>query len=235
MKHRIIIVAIAALLLAEAAARPEIKITVDRNAKGEAKPGFKFKNVPSPSADDAATQAKFTIVSGARDDNGAGVEALNDGKLPTEEDQPEQNFFFDAGTDGGRLQVDLGKVIEVKQVNTYSWHPDTRGPQIYKLYVSDGAAEGFDAKPGRGVDLEKHGWKLLAKVNTKPKSGDGGGQYGVSISDPDGALGKYRYLLFDIVRTENDDDFGNTFYSEIDVIGTEPAVTKAAKTTHLGS
>ena len=33
-----------------------------------------------------------------------------------------------------------------------------------------------------------------------------------------GALGKYRYLLFDISRTESDDDFGNTFYSEIDVI-----------------
>jgi hypothetical protein len=40
----------------------------------------------------------------------------------------------------------------------------------------------------------------------------------VSISDTDGALGKYRYLLFDVSSTENDDDFGNTFYSEIDVI-----------------
>src|SRR5205085_1453687 len=29
---------------------------------------------------------------------------------------------------------------------------------------------------------------------------------------------KYRYLLFDVSRTEADDPFGNTFYSEIDVI-----------------
>jgi hypothetical protein len=39
----------------------------------------------------------------------------------------------------------------------------------------------------------------------------------VSISDPTGALGKYRYLLFDIVATEMEDDWGNTFYSEVDV------------------
>jgi hypothetical protein len=31
-------------------------------------------------------------------------------------------------------------------------------------------------------------------------------------------VGKYRYLLFDIFRTETADPFGNTFYSEIDVI-----------------
>lgn len=235
MEKRTIIVATTALLLAGAGARAEIKISVDHNPSAEARPDFKFKNVPSPSANDAATQAKFSIVSGERDENGAGVEALNDGKLPTEEDQPEQNFFFDAGTDGGRLEVDLSQVIEVKQVNTYSWHPDTRGPQIYKLYASDGAAEDFTARPGRGVDPEKHGWKLVAKVNTKPKTGDGGGQYGVSISDSEGALGKYRYLLFDVSCTEHDDDYGNTFYSEIDVIASEPAAPEQAKTTHLGS
>jgi len=39
-----------------------------------------------------------------------------------------------------------------------------------------------------------------------------------SISDPAGALGKYRYLLFDIVATEMEDDWGNTFYSEVDVV-----------------
>jgi hypothetical protein len=55
-------------------------------------------------------------------------------------------------------------------------------------------------------------------VNTKPKTGDGGGQYGVSISNTDGALGKYRYLLFRTDPTEEDDDNGNTFYSEIAVI-----------------
>ena len=55
-------------------------------------------------------------------------------------------------------------------------------------------------------------------MDTRPKTGDGGGQYGVSISDTEGTIGKYRYLLFDMSNTETDDDFGNTFYSEIVVI-----------------
>src|SRR5262249_8460143 len=71
--------------------------------------------------------------------------------------------------------------------------------------------------------LEKAGWKLIAKIDTRPKEGTGGGQYGVSISDPGRALGKYRYLLFDMSRTEEDDPFGNTFYSEIDVVGPDSA------------
>jgi hypothetical protein len=40
----------------------------------------------------------------------------------------------------------------------------------------------------------------------------------VSISEPEGTIGSYRYLLFDISRTEDRDAFGNTFYSEIDII-----------------
>jgi hypothetical protein len=45
------------------------------------------------------------------------------------------------------------------------------------------------------------------------------GQYGVSISDSTGALGEYRHLLFDCTSTESDDPFGNSFYSEINVLG----------------
>ena len=218
MSYRKIVVGMAAVLLAVFAARAEIKVTVAHNANDQATPEFKFKNVPSPSTNDAATEAKFTIVDGDKDENSGGLEKLHDGKLPTEEDQPAENFFFDAGTEGGRLLVDLGSAINIQQVNTYSWHPNTRGPQVYKLYASDGTASDFDAKPKRGTDPGKHGWTLIAKVDTRPKTGDGGGQYGVSVSNTDGAIGKYRYLLFDISATEDDDDFGNTFYSEIDVI-----------------
>ena len=115
--------------------------------------------------------------------------------------------------------MDLGSAIEIKEVNTYSWHPNTRGPQVYKLYASDGTAKDFNSKPKTGTDPAKAGWTLVATVDTRPKEGQGGGQYGVSIADSTGAaLGKYRYLLFDISRTEADDDFGNTFYSEITVI-----------------
>ena len=218
MKHSILITG-AILLSTLLAAQGEIKVTINHNDNDDAKPEFKFKEVPAPSKDDAGAKAKFSIVDGERDENGAEVTALNDGKLPGEDDQPDANFFFNAGTEGGRLLADLGDVIAVKQVNTYSWHPNTRGPQVYKLYASDGKADGFNAKPKKGTDPEKAGWKLVAKVNTKPKGGaEGGGQYGVSIADSAGALGKYRYLLFDILQTEEDDAFGNTFFSEIDVI-----------------
>ena len=200
-------------------ARAEVKLVVDHNANGQTNADFKFNQVPLPSGTDAAARAKFTIVDGEIDPSGGPVEKLNDGKVPTEEDQPAENFFFNAGTDGGRIGVELEKAVDIVQVNTYSWHPGTRGPQLYKLYASDGSGAGFSANPKKGADPEKTGWKLIASVDTRPKEGDMGGQYGVSISDSGGSLGKFKYLLFDCSRTESDDGFGNTFYSEIDVVG----------------
>jgi hypothetical protein len=215
---RVLGVAAACVLGVASMARAEVKVVVDHNDNEKATADFKFKDVPAPAKDDAAAKAKITIIDGDRDENGGDLDKLNDGKLPTEEDQPEENFFFAQRADGGRLGIDLGKSINVKQVNTYSWHPNTRGPQVYKLYASEGSAADFKAEPKRDVDPEKCGWKLIAKVDTRPKEGTGGGQYGVSVSDSAGSLGKYRYLLLDANQTEGDDPFGNTFYSEIDVI-----------------
>jgi len=159
------------------------------------------------------------LVEGELDGNGADLTALNDGALPTEEDQPEKNLFFNAGTGGGRVRFDLGSAIEISQVNTYSWHPDTRGPQVYKLWASDGLSARFNSAPKGKIDPLSCGWRLLAVVDTRAKQGEAeGGQYGVSISDAGGLLGKYRYLLFDLYVAETADDYGNTFYSEIDVL-----------------
>ena len=205
----------------------EIKTVAEHSETPTA--SFKFKNVPSPSKNDAATKAEFTIVDGARDNNGGNLDKLHDGRVPIEEDEPSENFFFKAGTDGGRLLVDLGRVVDLKEVNTYSWHVATRGAQVYQLYASDGQGE-FNARPSQGTEPETCGWKRIAKVDTRPKEGESGGQYGVSISDSDGTIGKYRYLLFDVSRTEDTDAFGNTFYSEIDVIdhdAPEPVETVA--------
>lgn len=179
---------------------------------------FAFTNVPPPSENDAATDARFTILSGETDANSGGLEKLHDGELPAEADDPADNFFFAAGSDGGRIEVDLGRPLEIKQVNTYSWHPSARGPQVYKLYAGPETTPGFNATPGDGADLEKCGWKLIDSVDTRSREADQGGQYGVSISNPGGIIGKYRYLLFAMSPTETDDPFGNTFYSEIDVV-----------------
>jgi hypothetical protein len=196
----------------------EVKVEVAHNDSDNANAQFKFKGVPSPAKMNAAIGAKFSVVSGDRDEGGAELDALHDGKLPTEADEPSTNFFFAEGSDGGRILVDLGSVTSVKQVNTYSWHTDSRAPQVYNLYGSNGTSKDFKSAPAKDVDPTTVGWKLIAKVDTRPKTGEAGGQYGVSVSDTTGALGKFRYLLLDVSQTEATDAFGNTFFSEINVI-----------------
>ena len=209
---------VSAVLFSGLVARAEVKTVTERNDGATATAAFKFKNVPAIAKANAASNAKFVLVDGGRDPNGGDLAKLHDGKGPTEPDQPEENFFFTQGADGGRIQVDFGNEIEIKQINTYSWHTDTRAPQVYKVYASDGKSADLQAQPKKGTDPEKAGWKLISSVDTRPKEGESGGQYGVSISETTGSLGSYRYLLFDIFKTEDADPFGNTFYSEIDVI-----------------
>jgi len=208
----------AMVLGATVGVRAQIKITIDRNVGSEANSAFKFEHVPAPVKNNAAANAKIALIVGEGDGNGAGLKALIDGILPSSADSPGANFFFDAGTLGGRFRLDLGSSIEIAQINTYSWHPDTRGPQVYNLYASDGNSPDFNPAPDGNTHPVSCGWKLIASVDTRAKQGELGGQYGVSISDPGGMIGKYRYLLFDCGETETVDDFGNTFYSEVNVI-----------------
>src|SRR6185312_333393 len=155
-----------------------------------------------------------------QDTNGGNLAALTDGKLPDNEDDPEHNFFFSAGGSGGRFCIDLNSTTDIAQVNSYSWHPNTRGPQVYNLYAASGDEPGLNLEPNGRTDPSKVGWKLIAMVDTRTKWGNNGGQYGVNITSARGSsLGKFRYLLFDVVPTEADDPFGHTFFSEIDVVG----------------
>ena len=196
----------------------DAKVSFDRNANRIANPAFKFANVPSPSLNDAASKAKLILIDGVMDGGSGDLSALIDGRLPKDEDDPGGNFYFRAGTFGGRIRMDLGAVIDVASVNTYSWHPNTRGPQLYKLYAADGSDVKFAPDPKRWTDPSTVGWTFIATVSTLPERGPEGGQYGVVVSNPSGSLGKYRYLLFDCYVTELNDDWGNTFYSEIDVV-----------------
>jgi hypothetical protein len=192
-------------------------VVVNHNPNGSTSREFKFKNVPSPAQNDAAANAKLTLIDGRLDAGGAELSALIDGRLPTGEDEPGANLFFAAGSSGGRFRMDLARSIDIAQINSYSWHPNSRGPQLYKLYAADDSAS-LDLNPKRGIDPATRGWKFIATVNTLPSQGEDGGQYGVSITDSSGSLGTYRYLLFDCYVTELYDNWGNTFYSEIDVI-----------------
>lgn len=174
MKRKITYVIFASVLLLTLAfaVHAQVKVTIDYNASGTGQ--FKFKNVPRPAKDDAASKAKSMLVVGEVDPNSADFSALTDGLLPTNEDQPAANLFFNVGGSGGRFRMDLGSVIEVAQINSYSWHPDTRGPQVYLVYASDGADPTFNAEPKGTIDPTTAGWKLLATVDTRPKQGQGG-------------------------------------------------------------
>ena len=196
----------------------DVSVRFDRNPNSVATRDFKFKDLPSPVKDDAAVTAKLTLIDGEIDGGSAELSVLIDGRLPTDEDEPGANLFFNAGSSGGRFRMDLGKPIEIAQINSYSWHPNSRGPQLYKLYAAEGSEPGLNLAPKRGVDPATTGWKFIATVSTLPEKGEDGGQYGVSVTDSRGSLGKYRYLLFDCYVTELYDNWGNTFYSEIDVI-----------------
>jgi len=201
------------------ATHAQTKITIDHNTGAAINPEFKFKSVPSPSRDDAASKARVVMVDGEADANSAGIEALIDGVLPTSDDQPRRNFFVAAGSGGARILIDLGRVIEIAAINSYSWHPDSRAPQVYRVWASDGSDLHFNAEPKTNVDPRTAGWRILATVDTRSDNPDkDGGQFGVSISDALGSLGHFRYLLFDCYVTEVADNFGNTFYSEIDVV-----------------
>lgn len=189
-------------------------VVTDHNSNSVANREFKFKNVASPAKDDAAAHAKLTLIDGDLDAGSGELAALTDGRLPRDEDEPGSNVYFRAGSSGGRFRMDLGASIQIAQVNSYSWHPNSRGPQLYKLYAADGSDPKFNLDPKRGVDPASCGWKLIALVSTLPDGGEMGGQYAASVRD----VGKYRYLLFDIYVTELYDNWGNTFYSEIDVI-----------------
>ena len=193
-------------------------VVVNHNPNGATTREFKFKDVPSPIANDAAANAKLTLIDGDLDPNSADLSALIDGRLPSDEDDPGANVFFNSGSSGGRFRMDLGHAIDIAEVNSYSWHPNSRGPQLYKLYAAAGTEPQLDLNPKRGIDPATRGWKFIATVSTLPQQGEDGGQYGVSVRDESGSLGEYRYLLFDCYVTELYDNRGNTFYSEIDVI-----------------
>ncbi|HEY1121282.1 MAG TPA: hypothetical protein VGE67_06760, partial [Haloferula sp.] len=156
--HAPLFLSLAAPLLADV---PETKVETGHSGKDA---GFKFDAILPPASNDAATKAKFAIVSGTMDPNSGGLAALNDGKIPTSNDEPKSNFFFSGK--GGRLTVDLEKDTSLESIASYSWHSGGRSAQKYKLYAAAADAKGFDAAPGEGVDPATKGWVEIATVET---------------------------------------------------------------------
>jgi hypothetical protein len=96
----------------------DVKVTFDRNPISTATREFKFKNIASPAKDDAAANAKLTLIDGDLDQGSAELAALVDGRLPSDEDEPGSNVYFRAGSSGGRFRMDFTTPIDIAQVNT---------------------------------------------------------------------------------------------------------------------
>lgn len=203
------------LLSCPSPASAEVQVEI---ARSELTSDFAFPNVPAPASNDAGADAIWSIVDGTKDSNSPDIDVLHDGRIPDSHDQPSANFFFRAGTKGGRIRVDLKKTISVQRIGTYSWHREDRAPQVYDIYGADDTTKNLRLDPPANVPPQSCGWKLIAKVDSRSKATNSFGQHAVAITDSTGALGNYRYLLFDIDVTETRDPYGNTFFSEIDII-----------------
>jgi RNA polymerase sigma factor (sigma-70 family) len=162
-----------------------------------------------------ALHADFDVVDGTPAADGGKLQCLHDGKMPDGDDVPKKNFYFETSTLGGRVKIDLGRLVSLQQICTFSRHKSTRAPQVYRLFGSDGTAANFNPAPVTGIDPASCGWRPIAFVDTRATDGAAGGSNMVEIGDDSHPAGQYRYLLFEMFITETDDWWGNTFYSEI--------------------
>src|SRR5262245_6181852 len=112
----------------------DARVTFEHNPNSVATREFKFKNIAAPSKDDAATNTKLTLIDGDLDGGSGTLATLVDGRVPQDEDEPGGNVYFRAGSTGGRFRMDFTTPIEIDRINSYSWHPNARGPQLYKVY-----------------------------------------------------------------------------------------------------
>lgn len=136
-----------------------------------------------------------------------------------------QGFCSD-GTYQIRLRFDLGQVLGIKEINSYTWHNGGRLAQNIWLYGALGTEPGLNLSPPGdsfdstipplgGTDPASVGWTLLGSAVT---NGVSNGQLGVSFR---GLGAPYRYLLFDIGQP----NYGaaGSYFGEIDVVLPEPA------------
>lgn len=178
---------------------------------------FVFPKIKTPAMNDAGSLGKWSVMYGQADANSGSLQALNDGKVPADDDSPAENFFFAAGTEGGSLVVDLGSVQEIDQIVTYSRHAGTRAPQVFTVLAATGQEPGFSLTADKKSPPTQEGWKVISKVDTRKLSRNGS-QHAASITSDQSILGEFRYLRFDVTATETRDPFGNTFFSEIDIL-----------------
>jgi hypothetical protein len=99
----------------------------------------------------------------------------------------------------------------ISEINTFSCHRFERAPQFFTLWGS--AAERTPSADFQ-VASDATGWEYIGMANTH-FLGDGA-VHASSFRGKDAPLGPYRHLLWIAEDVDN-----GTFFTEIDVIGTE--------------
>ncbi len=179
-----------------------------------------FATLGGPSGTDDAEGIAPTTIGALHSVSGA-PSVLTDGAGQSNSGSTSESVFFNNGVSNGQVKIDLGSVIALGSIETYSWHFNdqlsvqegkrhhSRAGQIYEVYGS----------------TDDSTYTLIASVNTEtafgvPPYSNRNPQVGVGIT---GINASYRYLRFDVdeLITEDSnngvDGTNGTFYGEIDV------------------
>lgn len=207
---------------------------------GRDTPDWVFPTIKPPSdrdyADVSQHHASIRVVQGNLAPDSGPVELLLDGRGQSNSDSPGESVFFGNNNQKGRILLDLGRSVTVREINTYSWHKyemvppghPRRNSRTIQRYVLYGYA-GEMPPPTRG-DPAANGWTLISRVNSDaffavlPRV-EWPAQLAVSITGKDGQIGRYRYLLWEVHPTHVDAGPAttmrrsehNTFFGEFDV------------------
>lgn len=196
--------------------------------KEHIKKGWNFTSILRPSQSDAALHSKITVVGNKPLASCLSPDGLHNGVLPQENRLLRDFFCLTNTAKDGKIVMDLGKVIPVAMINSYSAHgpvggttwsnefDGSRGPQVYTLYASSSQQPDFDNLSGKE-------WVRITNVDTRPENAkeDWQGTYGVNIKNADGSLlGNFRWIVWDVKPTLKNGtrpEWTNTWYCELDV------------------
>lgn len=207
---------------------------VTRIEPGDGTSAFQFPTIGSPSASDYADQsqanATIRVVQGqlrSHPGQSGAATVLLDGTGQSQQDAPGESAFFQDRAYGSFL-VDLGEVVNIFRINSYSWHQHnidpthrSRAQQRFTLYGFSG-----DELPDSTLPPDEAGWTRIARVNSDRRFKvrellDRPAQQACSISSADGDIGRFRYLLWEVKR--------NTFFGEFDVFVSSSQAVRATK------
>ena len=211
----------------------QVSVRIER---GDETPQFRFATIEPPSDSDYADASQGTtraFLAGGQlmacdsdpESSSGPVARLVDGRAQGSADAPLESVFF-AQNVRGAFVFDLGQLVTIRRVNSFSWHRSkfvsdnhVRATQKYTLWGYAG-----DEPPAAAEPSVSRGWERIARVNTDSffdvaSARDRPAQQACSIASETDSLGRYRFLLFEVHPTvaQHDQEMDHTFYGEIDV------------------